>query len=92
MKGVLLRGTNKRMVIVKSNDSKLFEEAQFILREDHAEPSLPDLLEEANRIVENSRFPTPPKKSKRRNWQFVAGIFTGALIEAIGLVLYLLIR
>ena len=92
MKGVLLRGTNKRMVIVKSNDSKLFEEAQFILREDQAEPSLPDLLEEANRIVENSRFPTPLKKSKRRNWQFVAGIFTGALIEASGLVLYLLIR
>lgn len=92
MKSVLLRGTNKRMVIVKSNDSKLFEEAQFILREDQAEPSLPDLLEEANRIVENSRFPTPSKKAKRRNWQFAAGVFTGALIEAIGLVLYLLIR
>jgi hypothetical protein len=92
MKSTLLRGTNKRMVIVKSNDSKLFEEAHFILREDPTELSLPDLLEEANRIVEKSRFPGSAKKGKRRNWQFVAGIFTGAAIEALGLVLYLLIH
>lgn len=92
MKGTLLRGTSKRMVSVKSNDSKLFEEAYFILREDLAEMPLPDLLEEANRIVEKSRFPVPSKTGKRKNWQFAAGLFTGTAIEALGLVLFLLLR
>lgn len=92
MKGTLLRGAQRRMVVVKSNDSKLFEEAHFILREDPVELPLPDLLEEANRIVEKSRFPTPRQAVKRKNRQFIVGLFTGAAIEALGLILFLLLR
>ena len=75
MKGTLLKGASRRIVIVKSNDSKLFEEAHFLLREEHTDAPLTDLLEEANRIVEKSRFPTTKKAGKRRNWQFAAGLF-----------------
>ena len=92
MKGTLLKGSSRRMVVVRSNDSKLFEEAQFILREDHGEMPLADLLEEANRIVEKSRFPAPRKAGKKKSWQFAAGVFTGAAIEALGLILFLLLR
>ena len=80
------------MVIVKSNDSKLFEEAHFILREDPTEAPLADLLEEANRIVEKSRFPAQKKVRRGKNGSFVAGLFTGAVIEALGVALFLLLR
>ena len=92
MKETLLKGARRRMVIVRSNDSKLFEEAHFILREDHTEAPLVELLEEANRIVEKSRFPMPKKVKKGKNLQFALGLFTGAIIEALGLVLFLLLR
>lgn len=92
MKGTLLKGASRRIVIVKSNDSKLFEEAHFILREAPADAPLADLLEEANRIVEKSRFPAPKKAGKSKHLQFAAGLFTGAAIEALGLILFLLLR
>ncbi len=92
MKGLLLRGASRRMVIVKSNDSKLFEEAYFILREESEEPSLPGLLDEANRIVEKSRFPAPKKTAKRKNWQFTVGLCTGVAIETLGMLLMGLCR
>lgn len=92
MKGTLLRGASRRMVIVRSKDSKLFEEAHFILREESADPSMPDLLTEANRIVESSHFPVPRRQSGKRNLQFAAGLFVGTAIEAVGLVIYFLFR
>lgn len=92
MKETLLKGACRRMVVVRSNDSKLFEEAHFILREEHADAPLVDLLAEANRIVEKSRFPSPQKVKKRKNLPFALGVLTGAAVEALGLVLFLLLR
>lgn len=92
MKGALLKGASRRMVVVRSRDSKLFEEAHFILREDSVEPSMPDLLSEANRIVESSRFPTNRRCGSKKNVQFVIGLLTGAAIEAMGLMIYFLFQ
>ena len=80
------------MVVVKSNDSKLFEEAYFILREESEELPLPGLLDEANRIVEKSRFPAPKKSAKRKNFQFAVGLLTGVAIETLGMILIWLCR
>ncbi len=92
MKGTLLKGASRRMVVVRSRDSKLFEEAHFILREEREESTLPDLLEEANRIVEQSHFPANKRRAGKRGAPFAAGIFTGAAIEALGLAVYFLFR
>ena len=92
MKGTLLKGASRRMVVVRSRDSKLFEEAHFILREEAADPTLPDLLAEANRIVEKSHFPTSRRTACRKGYSFAAGVFAGAIAEALGLAVYFLCR
>ena len=47
----MLKGAQKRMIVVKNSDSKLFEEAYFVLRhESRNEES--DMVAEANRIIE----------------------------------------
>ncbi|MBQ8383302.1 MAG: hypothetical protein IJX47_08880 [Clostridia bacterium] len=92
MKGTLLKGANRRMVVVRSRDSKLFEEAHFILREESADAALPDLLEEANRIVEKSHFPAPRRAIRKNGIPFTAGVFMGAGVEALGLAVYFLFR
>lgn len=91
MKDAMLKGSNRRLVVVRSRDSKLFEEAHFILREENADQPLADLLEEANRIVEKSHFPTHARTFRRSRLSFSAGILVGASIEAVGLAIYLLL-
>lgn len=92
MKGTLLKGANRRMVVVKSRDSKLFEEAHFIMREETADSAMPELLAEANRIVEQSQFPSSCRNFPKKGLPFAAGVFAGALIESLGLLIYLLLR
>lgn len=47
----MLKGAQKRMIVVKTSDSKLFEEAYFVLRhESRGEET--DMVAEANRIIE----------------------------------------
>ena len=87
MKGTLLRGANRRVVVVKSRDSKLFEEAHFLLREEPIDASMPALLDEANRIVEEMQI-VPPRRPRGANrWLFGVGLLTGAALEAAGLLL-----
>ena len=87
MKGTLLRGASRRVVVVKSRDSKLFEEAHFLLREEQSAAPLPDLLEEANRIVDELQIAPPRRKKGVHRWTFAAGLLTGALLEAAGIIL-----
>lgn len=57
----MIRGAQKQMIVVRTRDSRMFEEAYFVMRrgagrqdEDHM-----DMLFEANRILENSLPHTP---------------------------------
>ena len=47
-----LRGCHKRMICIKSADSALFCEAFFVLREDCPMAGEGDMINEANRILE----------------------------------------
>lgn len=48
----MVKGTNRRVIVVKSPDPRIFEEAIFILREDYIKGSSPErLLEEARRAA-----------------------------------------
>ncbi len=48
----MLKGAQKRMIVVKTANSRVFEEAYFVMRTDTA-PSDCDMVGEANRIIES---------------------------------------
>jgi hypothetical protein len=54
--GVMLRGAEKRMIVVRTRDSRMFEEAYFVVRPevDRGMGTETDMLREANRILEGS--------------------------------------
>lgn len=47
----MLKGAQKRMIVVKTSDSEIFEEAYFVVR-GGIEREKPDMVGEANRIIE----------------------------------------
>ena len=54
---MLLKGCQKKIVRMQSGDSRLFDEAFFVLRDDAAPPATGDMLAEANRILEQNMLP-----------------------------------
>lgn len=57
----MLRGSQKKMIVVRTRDSRLFEEAYFVMRRDAdrgvtgaKDADELDMLWEANRILESS--------------------------------------
>lgn len=57
----MLRGSQKRMIVVRTRDSRVFEEAYFVMRRGADKPGIQnsdadelDMLWEANRILESS--------------------------------------
>jgi hypothetical protein len=52
----MIRGAEKRMIVVRTRDSRMFEEAYFVVRPraERCMDSEFDMLSEANRILENS--------------------------------------
>lgn len=52
----MVRGYQKRIIYLKRTNSKLFDEAYFVVKEDKAQRSAPEseLIEEANRIIDEN--------------------------------------
>ncbi len=52
----MLKGAEKRMIVVRTRDSRMFEEAYFVVRPeaDRGSGTETDMLREANRILEGS--------------------------------------
>ena len=48
----MIQGAQKRMIVVKTGDSAVFEEVYFVMRRETSHDRL-DMLDEANRIIEN---------------------------------------
>ncbi len=85
----MIRGAQKRMIVVRTRDSRVFEEAYFVMRRE-AEgdgASEQDMIREANRILERSLprerlVPAPPAQTRpkaRRGgfFWFTAGLLCG---------------
>lgn len=65
----LVRGTSRRVVVVRSPDPKIFEEAIFIIREDlfHRGASAESVLAEARRAAGSYlHAATPSRRGRRR--------------------------
>ena len=92
----MLRGTQRHMIVVQTRNSPLFEEAYFVMRRgaDRLEADHPDMLWEANRIIENSlpascegHRDSPWKRAGRGLW-FLLGSLCGG--GAVGLLWWLI--
>ena len=86
----MVKGTARQVVVVKSPDQKLFEQAIFLLREDALEHGVGEreLLEEARRIADKSLPHTPAKKRRMLPplfWMCIGAVLIGIawLITAI---------
>ena len=91
----MLRGCQKKIILLKNTGSELFDEAYFILREDapvRSLPAEPDMIREANRILEESQIPgriTGRRSAALRSWLcYLAG--AGSCGAVMGLVLWLI--
>lgn len=93
----MLRGAQRNMIVVRTRDSRMFEEAYFVIRRDRGLSSVAesDMLWEANRILEKAVLPTPAVEvsGKRRGrlrsflW-FLAGLAGGG--GTVGLLWFFL--
>ena len=84
----MLKGAQKRMIVVKTQDSRVFEEAYFVMRTDSA-ASGEDMVSEANRIIEKC---CEKRRDKRRRIDasvlvpvcaFMLGSIIGSVITAL---------
>ena len=88
----MIKGARKQMIVVRTGNSRYFNEAYFVLREDMQKDTRKskDILSEANRILSElaPEVPTEQKKSRPSWLSFCIGGICGAIL---GLVLTLLL-
>ena len=85
----MLRGAEKRMIVVRTRDSRMFEEAYFVVRpeadRDGREES--DMLWEANRILEASIAACRGERPKSADLPLPrGGLWRGVLWFCLGIV------
>lgn len=94
----MIRGAQKKMIVLRTHNSRMFEEAYFVMRQ-NAEPTDSrgnDMLWEANRILEGSLsgcLPERQAKAKRKHrlqalLLFLGGVLCGS--GGVGLLWWLL--
>lgn len=62
----MFKGVGRQVVVLRSTDSQIFEEAIFIIK-DGAKVSKPDMLSECERIIRNNYTGNPVYITKRKN-------------------------
>ena len=95
----MLKGAQKRMVVLRTATSSHFESAYFILKDDAPGDEGgqgPSMLEEANRILDQSFVPPSRGQHRGRTFSrkqalllFLFGFLIGALLGALILLLLL---
>ncbi len=84
----MVKGAQKQMIVVKTADSNLFEEAYFVVRR-NASGGRMDMLAEANKIIENCGIRARRKQKPDIKllifalFSFLGGGTLGAVIVAI---------
>lgn len=87
----MIRGAQKQMIVVRTGDSRYFDEAYFVLRRevDCRARNSDDLLREAEKILEE-RGKSSVKKEKggEKSLFFLLGSLAGALLTALIFLLF----
>ena len=92
----MIKGTQKQMIVLRTGESRYFDEAYFVLRREIKADrgSKNDILREANRILEESCvFPgcARRRKSASRTSKFAAFLAGGFCGGAIAVLICLLL-
>lgn len=62
----MIRGAQKKMIVVRTHDSRMFEEAYFVMRHNaESPPQGNDILREANRIIQNNLAASGQERAAR---------------------------
>ena len=91
----MIKGCQKKMIVLRGDRSRYFTEAFFVLRDDcPSPPSEADMVSEANRIVEECLRGGPARPTRRRlshRASQVVCFLSGALAAgALSLVTFLI--
>ena len=83
----MVKGTQKQMVVLRTHDSRYYEEAYFVLRDGCRTrgESESTMMAEANRILDESMLMPQPKRKKRmsRWWAFGIGALLGCVLGVV---------
>ncbi len=86
----MIRGAQKKMIVVRTHDSRVFEEAYFVVRPDRdPPPEESDMLSEAHRIIHRSTagvsVPLPSPRPSRIKARLISlAWFLGGLLFGCG--------
>lgn len=86
---MMLRGCQKQMIVLQTQESSLFESAFFVLRRENLSVAPDDMLAEANRII---GMGVTAKRKSNRTWERILLFFLGALLGAGGFALIFILR
>ena len=88
----MIKGCQREMIIMQTQDSPLFESAYFILRRQKLPPSKQDMVSEANRIIGvGSGYLACKRRKRGRMWLFLCGLFCGGLLAVGVMILFMLL-
>lgn len=85
----MLRGCQKQMIVLQTEESSVFESAFFVLRRENPPVGVDDMLAEANRIIGEGVRAFPKKRGVLRGLLLV---FLGSLLGAFGIALVFLLQ
>ena len=90
----VIKGCNKRVIVMKETGNAMIEEAIFILKSGGGKDALSeaDILRHANSILDKNGYAEKPPRfsalgSKKRKGVGMAGFFAGAFTGALAVVL-----
>ena len=89
----MIKGAQKRLIVVKTTGSPFFDEAYFVLRNEATGNGKvkSDMLSEANRILRDSTLTPSPTRRRRAGLRpFLLGFLGGAAASALILLFFLL--
>lgn len=88
----MMKGCQRRMIVMPTRTSALFETAYFVLKDEAQarRPSESEMLYEAQRILEENSIAKKPQSFARRH--LLLAFFLGLLLGALAVALVLLLR
>ena len=88
----MLKGAQRRMIVVKTADSRIFEEAYFVIKTDTDSDEL-DMVAEAERIIDAALPKADRKRAgsvRRKEIVFgLCGMLGGIVLGSLGLFILL---
>ena len=90
----MIRGVQRKMIVIRNIDGRLFDEAHFILKTSvkETESEKDELLREANRIISEHSYPACRKKRKKYSHKaLILSFFCGLVLSAALCILVYLV-